>query len=185
MREIITLLEANSKPKEVEIIKLNYKNTELAPVMSAATMNYHYGKLAHTYADRYNKKEGDPTFNYAGAVLHNIFFPQFRRARQNNKPNGPIGSFIKSKFGSWDDFKAEFEKTAMALQGSGWVYLSRNGTIKVIHNHALRDDILILLDMWEHSFNLQYGADKKKYINETWKIFDWNVINARWGQAYK
>lgn len=185
MREIITLLEANSRPQDIEIIPLNYKNTELSPVMSAATLNYHYGKLAHTYADRYNKKQGDPTFNYAGAVLHNLFFPQFRRARQNNKPNGPIGSFINSKFGSWADFKDEFEKTAMALQGSGWVYLSRSGQIKTIPNHALRPDILVLVDWWEHSWSLDYQADKKKYLENIWRIFDWNVINARWGQAYK
>ena len=185
MREIITLVEEKSKPKEVEIVPLAYKETELAPVMSKATMEYHYGKLAHGYADRFNHNEGDRAFNYAGAFLHNLFFPQFRRPRQNNKPNGPIANLIKTKFGSWDDFKAEFEKTAMALQGSGWVYLARNGQIKVIHNHAVRDDILILVDWWEHAWSLDYHADKKKYLENIWRIFDWNVINARWGRAYR
>ena len=71
----------------------------------------------------------------------------------------------------------------MQIQGSGWVYLSQVGTIKTIPNHEVRNDILLLIDWWEHAFILDYGSDKKKYLKETWKIINWNVISTRWGKS--
>ena len=67
----------------------------------------------------------------------------------------------------------------MAIQGSGWVYLSTSGTIKTIANHAVRTDICVLLDMWEHAFALQYEWNKEAYIDSFWKIVDWDVCNQR------
>lgn len=184
MRDLITLLESKSH-EDIEIIKLNYKNDALAPVISRDSMKLHYDKLAHAYAERFNKHEGDSEFNYAGAFLHNVFFPQFRPSNNNNESNGPIGSLIKSKFKSWNNFQEEFSETAMTIQGSGWCYLARDASIKTIPNHQVRDDILILVDMWEHAYILDYGTDKAKYLSNIWKIFNWNVINTRWGKAYK
>lgn len=183
MRELITLLE--EKTTDIEIVKLSYRESELVPVLSAGSIRFHYGNLAHAYADKFNKKIGDSRFNYAGAWLHNLFFTQFRAPRTNNKPNGPVGNLINSKFKNWDNFTETFADTALKLQGSGWVYLGRDGKIKVIHNHEVRSDILILVDMWEHSYNTDYGANKQKYLQNIWRIFDWNIINTRWGQAYK
>jgi Fe-Mn family superoxide dismutase len=185
MRQYIQIVEAASQYKQqIEIIKTNYASTALAPVMSAATVNYHYGKLAHGYAERFNKGEGDKTFNYAGAWLHNVFFMQFRSPK-TLEPNGPVGNLIKQKFKTYSDFKDKFKEEALKLQGSGWVYLARDGSIKTIKNHQVRPDILILVDMWEHAYNLDYGTDKKKYLDNIWRIIDWNVINTRWGQAYQ
>ena len=70
MRDIIQLLEEKSKPQDIEIIPLNFEPKEVSPVLSKDTLELHYGKLAHGYAERYNKKEGDRDFNYAGAFLH-------------------------------------------------------------------------------------------------------------------
>lgn len=184
-REIIALLEAASKPGELEIVKLSYSENQLTPVISGASMRYHYGKLAHGYAERFNKGEGDKTFNYAGAWLHNVYFTQFRLPRQNNKPNGPVGNLINQKFKNWDNFRDKFREEALSIQGSGWAYLARDGSIKKIANHQVRPDILILVDMWEHAFNLDYGTNKARYVDNIWRIMDWNVINSRWGQAYK
>ena len=104
------------KPQDIEIIPLNFKYTDVSPVLSKETLDLHYGKLAHGYAERYNKKQGDKNFNYAGAFLHNILFPQFREVSNNNKPNGPILSFINKHFSSYDSMKSAFEKEAMKLQ---------------------------------------------------------------------
>lgn len=185
MRDLIDLLESQSKSGDIDIVKLSYSPGSLAPVMSTGTVNYHYGKLAHGYAERFNNKEGDRAFNYAGAWLHNIFFSQFRSPRNNNVPNGPIGNLIKTKFKNYDNFKEKFKEEALAVQGSGWVYLARDGSIKKIPNHQVRSDILILVDMWEHAYNLDYGTDKKRYLDNIWRIMDWNALNTRWGQAYK
>jgi Fe-Mn family superoxide dismutase len=183
MRDIITLLESKSKPQDLEIIPLNFTPREVSPVLSNDTIDLHYGKLAHGYAERYNNKEGDMEFNYAGVFLHNTLFTQFREVRNNNKPNGPMFGFINKHFGNFENFKKEFEKVAMTLQGSNWVYLADNGTIKTIKNHEVKDDILLLIDWWEHAWILDYGSDKKKYLNEQWKIINWNVINTRWGHS--
>jgi Fe-Mn family superoxide dismutase len=67
----------------------------------------------------------------------------------------------------------------MGIQGSGWVYLSKNGQIKTITNHAIKHDIILLIDWWEHSWALDYQADKQKYLNNIWRIINWSVINDR------
>jgi Fe-Mn family superoxide dismutase len=183
MRDILTLLEEKSKPQDIEIIPLNFTEREVAPVMGKDTLELHYEKLAKGYAKRYNNKEGDKDFNYAGVFLHNLWFTQFREVRNNNKPNGPMLSFINKHFGDYDGFKDQFEAEAMKIQGSGWAYLAYDGKIKTIKNHEVRDDILLIVDWWEHAFVLDYGSDKKKYLNELWKIINWNVVNTRWGKS--
>ena len=183
MREYITLLEAKSKPQDIEIIPLNFTEREVSPVMGKDTLDRHYNKLAKGYAQRYNDNEGDSDFNYAGAFLHNMWFPQFREVRTNNKPNGPMLSFINKHFGDYDKFKGAFLEEALKIEGSGWIYLAHDGSIKTIKNHEVRDDILLLVDWWEHSFILDYGSDKKKYLKELWKIINWNVVNTRWGRS--
>ena len=183
MRDIITLLEDKNKPQDIEIIPLNFEYKDVSPVLSTYTLDLHFGKLAHGYADRYNKGEGDKDFNYAGAFLHNMLFPQFREVRNNNKPNGPMLGFINKHFGSYEGLKDSIETMAMTIQGSGWIYLASNGELKTIKNHEVRNDILLLIDWWEHAFILDYGSDKKKYLREQWKIINWNVINTRWGKS--
>ena len=177
------IVEAKRKSRKVEILDLSYSYNDLNPALSKDSMEYHYGTLAHGYADRYNKGEGDKEFNYAGAFLHNVFFPQFRKPRESNTPNGPILTLIKRKYGWWRDFKQEFQKTAMDIQGSGWIYLSNSGDIKTIKNHEVRDDILLLVDWWEHAWALDYKADKKQYLENIWSIMNWTVINVRWGKS--
>jgi len=173
----VTLNEGHS-PKTIEQTKLPYKRDALDPSLSEDTIDYHYGKLYKTYVDRYNKGEGDPDFNEAGAFLHDIYFTQFREP-SNSGPTGDILAFIEKHFKSFDVFKDEFEKTAMKIQGSGWVYLARNGDIKTIANHAIKQDIVLLIDWWEHSWALDYQADKKAYLRNTWKIIDWDKISAK------
>ena len=179
MREYITLLEEKSKPQDIEIIQLNFTEREVKPVMGSDTLELHYEKLAKGYAKRYNNKEGDMDFNYAGYFLHNVWFAQFREVRNNNKPNGPMLGFINKHFGSYDKFKDEFEDTAMKIQGSGWVYLAYDGSLKTIKNHEVRNDILLLVDWWEHAWAIDYRADKQNYLKNQWNIIDWNMINQR------
>ncbi len=173
---------SESRRKHLEIEKLKYSITDLEPVLSKETIEYHYDSLAKGYAKRYNNNEGDDDFNYAGVFLHNIYFSQFRSPQDSNTPNGPVLNLIKRKYGWWRDFKEQFKEEAMKIQGSGWIYMSYNGEIKTIVNHEVRDDILILVDWWEHAWALDYQADKKQYLENTWKIMNWVKINTRWGK---
>ncbi len=166
------------RPHVLKIEPLPYDKTELAPAISEDTLNYHYGKLAKTYAERYNNNEGDPAFNEAGVFLHNILFQQYQTPKSSNKPSGDIEEFIIKHFNSFDKFKEEFAKTAMGVQGSGWVYLAKDGKIKTIKNHEIKKDIVLLIDWWEHAWALDYQHDKKKYLENQWKIINWGKING-------
>lgn len=165
--------------ERLELADLPYSRNALSPVMSKTTLDNHYGKLAKGYVDRYNKGEGDKTFNAAGAYLHNLFFPQLRAPRSSNKPTGSIKALIDRKFGSYDKFQKELAEKAMKLQGSHWIYLSKSGTIKTIPNHQKRTDIALLIDWWEHAWAIDYGADKAKYLKNIWRIINWDIVNQR------
>ena len=165
--------------KKLEQTALPYARDSLGRSLSKAALDYHYGKLYKAYVDRYNSGEGDPDFNEAGAFLHDIYFTQFRGPKGNNVPNGDIAEFINKHFKTWDKFKKDFETTAMKVQGSGWVYLSKSGEIKTITNHEIKKDIVLLIDWWEHAWALDYQADKKKYLENQWKIIDWDKISSK------
>jgi len=179
IRETINLVEASTVPAKLETTPLPYGVKDLAPVMSADTINYHYEHLAKGYAKKYNAGEGDATFNRAGNFLHNKFFPQLQAPKGANKPKGAVLELIESKFKTYEDFKAEFKKIAMGIQGSGWVYLATDGTIKTIKNHAVRTDICVLVDWWEHVWALDYQWDKERYLDNIWRIINWDVCNER------
>lgn len=170
------------RTKKLITEKLPYTHTDLEPVFSKETIEYHYDSLAKGYAKRYNNNEGDKDFNYAGWFLHEIYWAQFQKPQESGTPNGPVLNLIKRRYGWWKDFKEQFKEEAMKIQGSGWIYMSYTGDIKTIVNHEVRDDILILVDWWEHAWALDYQADKKQYLENTWKIMNWSHINTRWGK---
>lgn len=164
---------------QLSLTKLSYSHSDLDPAISEDTMRYHYDKLAKGYVDRFNKGEGDADFNRAGAFLHNILFPQYQSFKSTNAPSGGILEFIEKNYGTFSEFKDEFSKIAMGIQGSGWVYLSRNGDIKTIKNHQIKSDIVLLIDWWEHSWVLDYQANKAKYLTNQWRIINWDHINTK------
>ena len=179
IRRDLDLLEATTRPAKLETTPLPYGEKDLQPVMSAATIQYHYEHLARGYAKRYNAGEGNANFNRAGSFLHNKFFPQLRPPKGANRPRGAVAELIDDKFGTYEDFKEAFKEAAMKIQGSGWVYLSTAGDIKTIPNHQVRTDICVLVDWWEHAWALDYQSDKEKYLDNIWKIIDWEVCNER------
>ena len=101
----------------------------------------------------------------------------------SNNPEHIAENFINKHFQTFDRFKDAFEKEAMKIQGSGWVYLARDGSIKTIKNHEIRMDIILLVDWWEHAFQFDYLADKKGYLRNQWRIINWNLIGSRIGRV--
>jgi len=158
---------------------ISYSYKDLSPIMSKDTLEYHRDNLAAGYVKRFNAGKGDSKFNEAGAFLHNIFFSQFKSPKDKSGPSGKSLDLIKSKFKTFSNFKKEFKKEAMSIQGSGWVYLSKSGQIKTIKNHEIKNDIVMLIDWWEHAWALDYQSDKKAYLDNIWSIIDWEVINDR------
>ena len=76
MRQYIDIVESKYRPKQLVLEKLPYKTSDLTPALSKENVEYHYDVLSRGYVDRYNNREGDPDFNYGGAMLHNIFWVQ-------------------------------------------------------------------------------------------------------------
>lgn len=158
---------------------LPYKRDALEPYKSKETIDYHYGELAAGYVKRFNKGEGDPVFNTAGAFLHNLYFPQLQVPSNDNTPTGASLSLIEQKYKSYSNFQEELKKIAMKIQGSGWVYMSTEGQIKTIKNHEVRDDIALLIDWWEHAWALDYQSKKDEYLKNIWKLINWQIVNDR------
>ena len=177
--DFVAIVEARTQPVKLETTPLPYGHKDLEPVMSSATIDYHYEHLARGYAKRYNAGEGNADFNRAGSFLHNKFFPQLREPRGANRPRGAVLELIESNFKTYDDFREEMKKSFMSIHGSGWVYLSTGGAVKTIANHAVRTDICVLIDAWEHAWALDYQSDKEKYLDNIWKIVNWDVCNER------
>jgi superoxide dismutase len=94
---------------------------------------------------------------------------------------GAIKYIIEQKYKSIDNLLDEFVKKSMSIQGSGWVYLSKSGEIKTTPNQSYKSDILMPIDMWEHSFMDYMPAKdaKKRYITSVMRIINWSVINDR------
>ena len=181
MLHFIKSLTENTDKKEIRQDKLKFSKDELDPVMSEATIKYHYDGLAAKYSERYNKGEGDPNFNYGGAILHNIFFANLTPPRAANKPEGLSKSLIDDVYGSFEKFKEAFEKEFMAAQGSNWIYMDTSGKLHTIHNHEYKKtmNIALLIDAWEHAWALDYQQDKAKYLANIWRIINWEVVDIR------
>jgi Fe-Mn family superoxide dismutase len=177
IRNTLNLIEDKNK-SELKQIKLPYAKSGLSPVMSSALIDLHYGKLYKGYVDRFNHHEGDRNFNEAGAYLHSIFFAQFKTPGVS-RPHGTILDIINRHHTNFVDFKKNFKTEAMKVQGSGWCYLSKSGQIKTIKNHAKRTDIALLVDMWEHAFQNDYGSNKAKYLDNIWRIINWDAVNRK------
>jgi Fe-Mn family superoxide dismutase len=177
----IKYLKEDADGRELVQSKLKFDKTDLEPVMSKETLDYHFDGLAAKYFERYNKGEGDSKFNYGGATLHNLFFAGLTPARAANKPAGDSAELIDAVYGSFDKFKEAFEKEFMAAQGSNWIYMDPGGKLHTIHNHEYTKgmSIALLIDAWEHAWALDYQQNKAKYLENIWRIIDWSIVNDR------
>lgn len=124
----------------------------------------------------------DILFNLGGVINHNIYFDSISDNRE--EPNIPLMNYITDTFGSYDEFKNSFKKTALSLKGSGYTFLVLNeGVLKIINlsnqeNPYYYDLVpLIGLDMWEHAYYLNYENKKDIYIDNFFEIVDFRKAN--------
>ena len=170
------LYDLKESKETLALIDLPYGIKDLEPIMDEKTIKFHYSVLSKGYVDRFNNNEGDPVFNKAGALLHNLWWAQLMKPKNNNTPTGPSKEIIDEKYGNFDKFKDNFIEESLKLQGSGWCYLSTSGSIKIIKNHQWKSDIAMLIDEWEHvsPFNV-----RKDFLKNIWKIINWDIVNDR------
>jgi len=187
-------------------VALPYSQEALQPVISADTLSFHYGKHLQAYINNLNAAlpgsgfenstledivraaEGG-LFNNAGQVLnHTLYFLQFKPAGNPGVPSGPLAAAIERDFGSFDAFKAEFEKKGAGLFGSGWVWLSKDpeGHLVITQEANAGNPVrrgnrpLLTFDVWEHAYYLDYQNRRPAHLSALWDIIDWDVIASRY-----
>ncbi|MCK9179849.1 MAG: superoxide dismutase [Bacteroides sp.] len=186
--------------------KLPYAKNALEPVISEQTIDFHYGKHLQNYVNTLNnlvkgtefesKSLNDivktapdgAIFNNAGQVLnHTLYFQQFTGSQVQKEPKGKLADAIKRDFGSFEDFKNEFNNASTTLFGSGWAWLSvdKEGKLKITKeingSNPLRYDLTPLLgfDVWEHSYYIDFQNRRADHIKALWDIVDWAVVEKR------
>lgn len=191
--------------EKYELIQLPYQPDALEPVISRETIGFHHGKHLQAYVNNLNAAiEGTSfedmsleetvrtaegaIFNNAGQLLnHNLYFTQFRAPKADNRPEGPLAAAIEAQFGSFESFKATFEKKGATLFGSGWVWLSVDADGKLVITQepnacnpiqrALRP--LLTFDVWEHAYYIDYRNRRPDHLAALWQIVDWEVVGKR------
>ncbi|MCS6768067.1 MAG: superoxide dismutase [Candidatus Nitrosocaldus sp.] len=131
--------------------------------------------------------ERDLSFHLSGHILHSIFWPNMKPSG-GGKPGGTLADMINASFGSFDAFKAQFTETAKSVEGIGWAMLvyepSSNQLLTLnIEKHNMQAAHgtvpLLVLDVWEHAYYLQYKNDRASYINAWWNVVNWDDADAR------
>jgi Fe-Mn family superoxide dismutase len=185
---------------------LKFAAEALAPVCSSEVLELHHGKHHAAYVAGANKAlaelaearesanyralnqlQKDLAFNLSGHVLHSMFW-------QNMSPNGggdpdaALAGPIQSSFGSMDALREQFEEAATSIQGSGWAALcfepmSESLIVEQIYDHqgnlGNASIPLLVLDMWEHAYYLQYRNEKQRWAHAFWDIVDWADVEVR------
>ena len=189
------------------LINLPYAKDALAPVISAQTLEYHYGKHLQGYVDNLNKllpgsglevfaledvvkHASAGIFNNAGQILnHNLYFTQFGPAdKVAAEPTGALAAQIAKQWGSLDAFKEEFVAKGVSLFGSGWVWLSAqpDGTLVITQEPGANNPVtkglkpLLTFDVWEHAYYLDYQNRRAAHLAELWKIVNGEEIEKRY-----
>ena len=199
------ITDKKEKVMKFELIQLPYAANALEPVISKETIEFHHGKHLQTYVNNLNNliqgtkfenatleqivAESDGAiFNNAGQVLnHTLYFLQFTPQPNKHEPSGKLAEAIKRDFGSFENFKKEFNAAAVGLFGSGWAWLSvdKDGKLKITKegngSNPVRAGLKPLLgfDVWEHSYYLDYQNRRADHVNALWDIIDWDVVEKR------
>ncbi len=194
------------KHKRIELPNLPYAYDALEPVISKKIMELHHTRHHLAYVtganaamDRLEKAragEGldidykatmrDLSFHLNGHKLHSIFWQNLRKSKKDNLPTGPLLAKIEEQFGSFEAFQTEFSGAAKGVEGSGWAALVQDSEdlhVIQIQNQNLmfvaETKPLLLLDVWEHAYYLDYANDRGKYVDAFWSIINWDDVSAR------
>jgi Fe-Mn family superoxide dismutase len=138
-----------------------------------------------------NLLEKNLAFNLGGHINHSIFWPNMS-PDGGDKPTGELAAAVDEFFGSFDGFRGQFAAAAGGLQGSGWAMLVWDTLGQRLNVMQLFDQQgnlpaaqvpIVLLDMWEHAFYLQYKNVKTDYIGAWWSVVNWADAQKRFDAA--
>jgi Fe-Mn family superoxide dismutase len=197
----------------IELPPLPYAQDALAPVISAQTLSFHYGKHHKAYVDNLNKLvagtdlsetpletlikavAGKPdkagVFNNAAQVWNHTFFWNSLKPGGGGAPTGAVAKGIDAAFGSLENFKKEFANAAMTQFGSGWAWLvADKGQLKLVKTPNAETPLttgqtaLLTIDVWEHAYYLDYQNRRADFVAAVIdKLLNWEFANANLARA--
>ncbi|MBN2517385.1 MAG: superoxide dismutase [Candidatus Altiarchaeota archaeon] len=188
--------------------KLPYGYGDLKPYVSEEQLTLHHQKHhqayvngANTIFDKLDKARADGadvdmkstlkelSFNIGGHLLHSLFWENLTPpSKAKEKPVGMIAEAINKEFGSFERFRKEFTQAAASVEGSGWAALAfcRQTSRPVImqvekHNTNVHPtfEILMVVDVFEHAYYIDYKNDRGKFLESFWRIINWEEVEKR------
>lgn len=185
--------------------RLPYAVDALQPYISRNTIDYHYGKHESNYINTLNSliegtefenmslediivKSDGKIFNNASQAWNHIFYFFQFSPEGLKEPTGKLREKIDATFGSFDEFKRQFEEKGATLFGSGWVWLSadKNGDLHITQSpnagNPMTDGLrpIMTFDVWEHAYYLDYQNRRADYLKQLWNIVDWDIVSMRY-----
>ncbi len=194
--------------------KLEYDYKDLAPYMSEEQLKIHHNKHHQAYVNGANtilqkldnaRKEGtdldikstlkELSFNIGGHLLHSLFWGNLAPpSKGGGKPFGALADALQKEFGSFERFKKEFTTAAISVEGSGWAALTfckqtNRPIIMQIEKHNMNVypmfRILMVLDVFEHAYYIDYKNERAKFVEAFWNIVNWDSVNKRLEETRK
>jgi Fe-Mn family superoxide dismutase len=187
--------------------ELPYAYDALEPNLSSEILDLHYNKHHAAYVEGVNdtleqleqarsensfahigQLEKSLAFNLSGHVLHSLLWKNLS-PQGGGQPKGELGAALDEHFGSFDAFKAQLSSAAASVQGSGWGALSwdplgQRLLVEQVHDHQSNIGNatlpVLVIDMWEHAYYLQYQNRKAEWIEAFWEIVNWKDVAARY-----
>ncbi len=177
------------------LMALPYADNALAPVISAQTIGFHYGKHHKTYVDNLNnlvkgtdlegksledivmatagKADKAPLFNNSAQIWNHDFYWKSLKPNGGGAPSGKVADKINESFGSFDEFKKQLSATTVGQFGSGWGWLVADGAgkLKVVKTGNAEVPMtqglkpLLTIDVWEHAYYLDHQNRRADYVN--------------------
>lgn len=194
----------NSSASGFVLFPLPYAPDALEPVISRQTVEFHHGKHVQTYVNNLNslikgapfenasldeivKKSDGGIFNNAAQVWNHEFYFNTFSPDGGGEPAGALAEAINNQFGSFDNFKKEFNAASVTLFGAGWAWVSRDESGKLVitkesnAGNPLKSGLTPLLgfDVWEHAYYLDYQNRRADHVDKLWNIIDWKVVEKR------
>jgi len=200
----VILRPFSQKSHVYELPPLPYPKNALSPHLSEETLNFHYDKHHRSYVNKLNqlaaenpswagksieelvKTQSGVVFNQAAQVWNHTFFWKSLSPQGGGKPTGKIAKLIDENFGSFDSFKEKLNAAASGHFGSGWAWVVRDdqNKLQVISTHdagnPIRDGLtpVLTVDVWEHSYYIDYRNDRAKYLTGWWNLVNWEFANS-------
>jgi Fe-Mn family superoxide dismutase len=186
--------------------ELPYDENALAPVMSAATLQFHHGKHHRAYVEKANellqksgnvsgnlveiiratrKAEDVALFNQTAQIWNHSFFWQCLAPPEDRKPAGQLAEMIDQTFGSTDAFLEKFKAEAVGHFSNGWAWLVLDrDQLRIMSFHdadtpVVREGLkpLLTLDLWEHAYYIDYRNARPDFAEQVLKtIINWEFV---------